>query len=538
MPKYAMGGCGPSIPLSSTAMIRRLLPALLLAPVTAASAQLPLLTAPAGVLRIELGGGFFPTDQLRVDGARQPLGSRLGYATLDAAATPMVGHAEAALARVLGRAAAPLTLGSVSAIAEQQRGVATLGLAVGITHRLTFSATVPIVSTRTQLQLRTSATGASAGLNPADAALGTSAGIAQTEAFFAAFDEALTALSGRITSGAITNPTQLALAQQTLGEGTTLRDGLFTLLADPVRGSAVLPTGSSADGTALLAAISALDATLGGPLGGRTISATPALPATVLTATDLDALIAAPTGFGITEPEEIPPVGLGDVELGLTAELLRRGNPGDAGWLGLWARAGARLSTGTAPRPGYLLDQGSGDGQPDVEVGGIVEVGRGRFGVRGSALLTMQLAGTADERPGTRDQLLRPARVTALLSRNPGDLFTLTAQPFYRIVPHLALTALVQYQRRGADALAWADPGQAIAGLDLASLVQGTGANAMRVGLGLSFVHDGVNREGIRKMPVEAGFSIERTVGSSAGVVPMPLTSRMVIRIYKPVSGR
>ena len=193
---------------------------------------------------------------------------------------------------------------------------------------------------------------------------------------------------------------------------------------------------------------------------------------------------------------------------------------------------------GSAPRPGYLLDQGSGDGQPDLEFGGTVELGRGRFGLRGNALMTLQLAGTSAEQPATRDQLLRPARVTALFSRNPGDLLTVTAQPFYRIVPHFALTALVQYQRRGGDQLAWADPSTAIDGIDLATLVRGTAANATRVGVGLSFVHDGRNREGLLKMPVEAGFSIERTVASSAGVVATPLTSRVVFRVYKAISGR
>jgi hypothetical protein len=519
-------------------MIRRLLPVLLLAQISAAHAQLPLLTAPAGVLRLELGGSFFPTDQLRVDGARRALGDRLTTNALDAAATPLVGQIESSLARVLGRPAGPLTVGSVTAIAEQQRGVASLGLAIGITRRLTFSATVPIVSRRTQLQLGADAAGANVGLNPSDPSLGTQAGIAQTTAFFTAFDNALSALSGRIASGAFTNPTQLALAQQTLGSGTTLREGLYTLLADPTVGAAVLPTATSTDGSALIAAIGALDATLGGALAGQTIGATPALPAAVLTTADLEALIAAPTGFGVTSPEDIPPVGLGDVELGLTAEVLRRGAPGDASWLGVWAHAGARLSTGSAPRPGYLLDQGSGDGQPDLEFGGTVEFGRGRFGLRGNALLTLQLAGTSAEQPATRDQLLRPARVTALFSRNPGDLLTVTAQPFYRIVPHFALTALVQYQRRGGDQLAWADPSTAIDGLDLATLVRGTAANATRVGVGLSFVHDGRNREGLLKMPVEAGFSIERTVASSAGVVATPLTSRVVFRVYKAISGR
>lgn len=519
-------------------MIPRLLPALLLlAPLASVTAQLPLLTAPAGTLRIELGGGFFPTDRLRVDGTGASLGSRL-TGPLDAGATPLLGQVAADLATVLGRPASSLSLGSLTAVAEQQRGVATLGLGLGITRRLTLSAVVPIVSVRTQLQLRPDAAGANVGLNPADLVLGSSSGIAQTTGFFAAFDGAITSLSGRIADGSYPDPAQLALAQETLGRATALRTGLYRLLADPARSAAVLPTSTSGDGVALLDAIGMLDATLAGALGSEAIGTTPALPTAVLTTSDLDALLSAPSGFGIESPEDIPPVGLGDVELALTAELLRRGAPGDARWLSAWVRGGARLSTGRAPRPAYLLDQGSGDGQPDLEVGGTIEAGRRRIGVRADALLTMQLSGTAVDRPGSRDQLLRPARSLGLFSRNPGDLITVTIQPFFRVVPHLAITGLVQHQRRGTDRLEWADPTQAIEGLDLGALVTGSGANATRLGLGLSYVHDGMSREGILRMPVEAGFSIERTVGSSSGVVTTPLTTRMVFRVYKRVSGR
>lgn len=526
------------IPLSSTAMTRRLLPALLLlAPLTTVRAQLPLLTAPSGTLRIELGGGFFPSDRLRVDGTSVSLGSRL-TGPLDASTSSLLSQVATDLGAVLGRPASSLTLGGLTAVAEQQRGVATLGLGLGLTRRLTLSAVVPIVSVRTQLQLRPDVTDANVGLNPADPSLGTASGIAQTTGFFAAFDGAITALSGRIAGGGYTNPTQLALAQATLGRATALRAGLYRLLADPTRSAAVLPTAASGDGVALLDAISALDATLAGTLGSDAIGTAPALPTAVLTTTDLDALLASPSGFGIESPEDIPPVGLGDVELAVTAELLRRGAPGDAHWLSAWARGGARLSTGRAPRAAYLLDQGSGDGQPDIELGGTIEAGRNRIGVRADALFTMQLSGTVLERPGSRDQLLRTARSESLFSRNPGDLITITIQPFFRVVSHLAITGLVQHQRRGADDLAWADPAQAIEGLDLGTLVSGSGANATRIGLGLSYVHDGLSREGILRMPVEAGFSIERTVSSSRGVVTTPLTTRMVFRVYKRVSGR
>lgn len=518
-------------------MIRRLLPALL-GLVTTASAQLPLMTAPSGTLRIEFGGGFFPADRLRVDGTAAPLGSRLTIPHLDATATPMIAGTEARVAGILGRPASSLSLGGITADAQLQRGVATIGLGVGLTRRLTLSATVPIVSVRTQIVLRPDATGATAGLNPADLSLGSSGGIAQTATFFTRFDAALAALTTRIAEGAFTNPTQLALAQQTLGSGTALRDGLYALLADPVSAAAVLPTSTSDDGRALLGRISALDSTLSGALGGIAIAAAPAMPATVLTTTGLAALLAAPTGFGISSPEDIPPVGLGDVEVGLTAELFRRGAPGDSKWLGVWARGGARLSTGKAPRSSFLLDQGTGDGQPDVEVGGTVELGRGRFGMRADARVTIQLSGTASERLGSRDQLLRPARTEALFTRNHGDLAAVTVQPFFRLVPHLAITGLLQHERRGADHLAWADTSQAVGGLELDRLVSGTAANATRLGVGLSYVHDGRSREGILRMPVEAGLSIERTVLSSAGVVITPLTTRMVFRIYKALSGR
>ncbi len=518
-------------------MIRTLLPALLLAtPLASLVGQLPLLTAPAGTLRIELGGGFFPTDAVRVDGARMLLDSRLS-GPLTATTTPLLGRVAADLATVLGRPANALSLGALTAVAEQQRGVATLGLGVGITRRLTFSAVVPIVSTRTQLLLRPDVAGATVGLNPADPSLGTANGIAQTGSFFTAFDAALTTLTTRIAEGSYADPAQRQLAEQTLARGTALRDGLQAILVDPIHAAAVLPTAASSDGVALLGLLTTLDGTLGS-LGSTPIGTTPALPTAVLTESDFTALLRAPTGFGITAPEDIPPVGIGDVELALTAELLRRGAPGDARWLGVWARGGARLSTGTAPRAEFLLDQGSGDGQPDVEFGGTIELGRHRFGLRADAVMTVQLSGTASERPGNRDQLLRPARGTALFARNPGDLLAVTAQPFFRLAPHLAITGLVQHQRRGADRLTWADPTLTIDGLDLGALTAGTAANATRVGVGLSYVHDGLSREGILRMPVEAGLSIERTVGSSAGVVATPLTTRIVFRVYKALSGR
>jgi hypothetical protein len=78
--------------------------------------------------------------------------------------------------------------------------------------------------------------------------------------------------------------------------------------------------------------------------------------------------------------------------------------------------------------------------------------------------------------------------------------------------------------------------GQApIAGVDPTQLDIGSGANAVVVGIGLSYVYTGVSRDGTTGLPVEAGWSIERTVTSGRGIFPDAMTSRVSLRIYRPL---
>ena len=98
--------------------------------------------------------------------------------------------------------------------------------------------------------------------------------------------------------------------------------------------SAVLPTSLSVDGAALLGRIASVRSSFTNGLGIPGFSGAPALPTTTLTAAGFDALLASPTGFGLVAPEERPLVGLGDMEAGVTAELVQRGRSGDARWIG------------------------------------------------------------------------------------------------------------------------------------------------------------------------------------------------------------
>ena len=93
--------------------LHRLLPlgltAGLLAPLPA---QLPLLTAPRGTMRIEFGGSFHPTTAVWRDGAKQDLGGLLTLPALTASSTPLLADLEGRLAQLLGRPATATRLSS------------------------------------------------------------------------------------------------------------------------------------------------------------------------------------------------------------------------------------------------------------------------------------------------------------------------------------------------------------------------------------------------------------------------------------------
>ncbi|MEO5825619.1 MAG: hypothetical protein ABIR59_07010 [Gemmatimonadales bacterium] len=500
-------------------------------------AQLPSLNAPAGALRIELRGAFHPTTEFWRDGVRQPLGTLITPGSvLDAGATPLVAEVDSRLSAILGAPAPSNNLGRVAPIAEWQRGVGTIGLAYGITRRVTVYGNVPIVSVRTQVDLRPDSAGGTLGFNPSDPILGTTAGANQTATFFAEFDQALSELSTRLGRGDFAaDPSREARAQALLATGPGVRSMLFELLADPQLSSPVLPTTGSASGTALLGRVAAVRGAFNDDFGIG-FSSNPALPTGPLTPAGFDALLDAETAFGYSPRNGAPRVALGDVEAGVILQAFHR--EGARSRSAAWLRGGVRFPTGQSPAVGALLDQGTGDRQTDIEVGATVEVLRGRIGVRAEGKYIRQLAGDTEARVGSPLQALLPARFLAATSRDPGDVVAIIAQPFFRMATNLAVTGLLQHERRGADTFQYIDGQTPVTGANVADLSIGTRSSVTRIGLGLSYSHDGRGRDGALRMPVEASFSVERAVASSRGVVPAPLTSRVQFRIYKAIARR
>jgi hypothetical protein len=497
------------------------------------TSQLPLPVVPSGGLRIELGGAFLPASQEFSDGSRRDLGAPLTLPAFNAQATPLVGDLERQLSAILGRAATPGSLGSIATVAEFQRGVGIIGVGVGLTRRITLSAELPIVSVRTQASITTDATGANLGFNPS------LLGDGRTPQFFSQLDAAMAELATRVGNGDYAGDPEIeALAQQTLSEGPAFRAALFQLLADPGRASTVLPLLESADGTGLLSTIGNFRNRFEGQFGITGFGADPALPTTAISDAELASLLTSESGYALEPLDADPLVGIGDVSIGATVLLFQRGDRRDGAWATVWARGGVTLPTGKAPDPNRLRDQGTGDGQTDIEAVGSVDVGHGRIGIRGQISWRKQLAGNRTARIGLRDQFLLPTSLTADLRWDPGDVVAIQAQPYLRLNHRLAFTGLLQHWRKTEDSWSYSSETAAIPGVDPAIMNAGTSANATSVGLGLSYSHDGRQDDGQVRMPVESGFAVERMISSSAGLVTVAPTSRLYFRVYWPLLRR
>ncbi|HRP08477.1 MAG TPA: hypothetical protein PLL69_08315, partial [Gemmatimonadales bacterium] len=411
---------------------------LLLAGAPGLAAQLPYLTVPGGALRLELAGAFLPATSEFADGKERPLGAPLE------GSSALLGLLDNRLTNVLGRPAASMSSGSLTAQVMQQRGEGYIGAALGITSRLTISGRIPIVSTRTEAKLQHDPTGADVGINPL--LLGDESSAIWAEQF----GDALGELAARVDAGEYNaDPDRLALANQILAEAPAWRTAMGDLLATDGRAVPVLPLAGSEDGAAILARAGEYRDQLANTLGISSITASPALPVAPLGDSDFALLRQSPGGFGYVSDLDVPFVALGDIEAELTYQLAARANPESRSWFGAWASAGASFPNGTTPRQDRIRDQGTGDRQFDVVARGTLEAGRGRFGLRGSAEWRNQMARFREVRRAGRDEFLVPAVLLDTLEYDPGNVFTLHAQPFFRLADRLAITGSFSWTSRG-----------------------------------------------------------------------------------------
>lgn len=495
----------------------------------AAAAQFAPVGVPRGLVRLDLDGAFESVDRRYLDGALQDFAADLASPALGSDRIPGLSDADARLTRITGDAGAGLDLGRLTATAQGSRSIGVIGVAVGLTSRLTVFARLPLIRASVTPTITLDSTSSNAGVNPADPVFGTATGSAQTAGFFQDFGTALASLQTRLQSGAYDgDPTLKALAQSTLASGTSLRDDLFGLLADPATAAGFAPTAASPLGAAVRARIQALQATLAGSLGVAGFASAPALPDTRASQDQLTAYLTSPNGPIVGRLDNTPLSQRGDAEVGGVWTLVDRWND-DATGTGIRAALTgvARLGTGFAPRPNYFLDLGTGTGHGALGGAITTDIGVGRFAARLTAGYLRQLAGNQIVRLTPPDQPYAPFDRVVTVRVKPGDVLTVGAHPMIRLMPSFGLQAGVDYRRESDEQVSYASAGDSIPGIPASLLSVDSRIGVTTFSAGVTY-----SRPGKTGLPLDASWTFEQVIAGSGGRVLKTQTVRAGLRLY------
>jgi hypothetical protein len=487
--------------------------------------QLPPVGVPAGAVRVELEGSMDIYDTRWLNGHREPFASDLISATVGGNLLPHLDLADTLISRITGIPAYTSNLGALTADGQADVSRGFLGASLGLTKAITIFGRIPLVRSRVQTAIALDSTSGNVGENPGDV---------QEAAFFQGFDAGLTDLQARITAGAYdADPATRALAEATLADGASVRDDLFELMIDPATAAGFVPTASSAAGAAIAARIAALQSVLSGNLGVTSFTEAPVLPAERTTAAELLNYIGDFSGPVALRPGESTITFRGDAEAGAALTFIDHWDRGrrPGGFRAAFETL-VRFPTGRVARTDRLLSLGTGDGQTDLEFRLTTDLAKGRWGARLEADYNRQFPANYSLRVAPPTQPFPSIDLLTVVRRDPGDIVSFTAHPFFRLAPSIALMGTVGHWSRQADEVSYASTSDEIPGVAASVLAEDTKANATVLGIGISYANPGARRPGGNGLPVDASWSYERVVSASGGIVPDAHRVRASFRAY------
>ena len=109
---------------------------------------------------------------------------------------------------------------------------------------------------------------------------------------------------------------------------------------------------------------------------------------------------------------------------------------------------------------------------------------------------------------------------------------TLAIRPFFRLARSFALIGSLERWSKGVDEVAYASDADAIPGVEPSVLALDTDASATVVSVGVTYSNPGALRPGGTGLPVDAGWTYERVVSASGGIVPDVHRVRARLRLY------
>jgi len=501
-------------------------------------AQLPdPYTIPRGALRVAFDPQWLTFAELYDPaGTRMPLGTYYSADTLGSGFFPTLADAEGAVRSLTGDDSFRYNAGRFRTRLDADVRRFPFSFSVGLSSRLTLTATVPIVVSRVKSSPSLDSTGSEAGWNPLS-----------SQGSFGAFDT-LTILLGELDAAAAQLDADIAggafgcPSAPTCDEARALADRVRALSADlrTLTGYAAVASGDgsplppfaplaeSAAGQAIRSAIADVSAALQA-VGQLGLSTTIPLPTEPLDSNAVDVILGGDEfGYGalpFDRGETIKLSGLGDVELGLRYGLVT--GPTFRAVLG----GVVRLPTGKKQDdPNDFLDIAPADGQLDlgVSLDGALEPGP-RVGVWFSAGYTMQFGDRLTRRVARLDQPIVPASAIAEVERNIGDVLRFSIHPALRLTPSFRAFVSASYYRKGADTYL-------VNGVAVPELEALTEQAMWTIGGGLWYRMERNRRAA--SLPIEAGFLYDTALRGSRGLVPKSGRMSLSLRFFYNLWGR
>ncbi len=494
---------------------------------------------PRGTLRVSFEPMYINFGQ-RFDtlGNVEALGTDFSDDSAGVRLIPTLYDAQAAIWSISGDSSIAINTGAFRTTLESDIRRLPFNFAFGLTDRLTLTASVPLVTTRSQVDLSIDSTDSDLGWNQASPGAANAAAAAQIQSLLNELETAASFVEGQIAANGYDCPTgptcdqarDAVLRARQMQADVTLLSGV-----DAAGGTATVltpfaPIGGSVTGVAVTTAIASLVADLQS-LGAPAVTSSFPLPSEPVTTSDVETLSSDPA-YGYSAPL----LGLtkysnriGDVEVGMRFGIAQNEK------LRAVLIGNVRLPTGNRDVPDNYTDIGPGDKQTDIEFGIQSVWMPGTFlALAIDAMYTMQLGDRLERRVTPPDRPFATLATQATVQRNLGDILRVGVYPSLRLSEGFTAYGSATFLHKSADAFTLTgalDVPPSLGGpVSAADLERNTSWRSLSFGGGIYLRMD---RGAVEpKLPIEGGVDYRSAFSGSGGLTPKTTTVNFFLRLY------
>jgi hypothetical protein len=459
-------------------------------------------------------------------------------------ALPVLAPAETAIRTLTNLPAFQITAGKLVSIADSRVLTVPLIVQYGLTSRLTLGVMVPLVETRTVVDVRLNPQPGFANVGP-NPALAESQLRASSAALVASLRSASSTLQQKLASCQAT-PSDPAcaplLAQRPDAESLIQTGGAFASAIEALYGTGdehpgqpFVPLSGGLIERAIDFQLQRLAARFESYLGSNTIVGSVADAVGPAANADLQSLL---TGAGRDTIAPVDRSSIGDIAFGATYQLVntlsdsmsRRGYR-------VAVNGTFRLGTGEPANRNTLFDIGTGYGQNGVELGAAADVQwSGRLSATAVASYTQQL-GTIDvARVPTTANVALPLTASTPGTYSAGNVMLASIKPRWRVSGFLAIHGEYTLTHVAADQYtlgpAVTDSTGNVISVAPAAPFGLAAATTHQIGFGFTYSTIATGDARPIRLPFELSFSHLETIAASGGPTPKIFRDQLGFRIY------